>query len=173
MAGQRRGARRLEPVEGSWQRVSKRFIVIDVIGSAIVGLIATAVAAIPLAVSGFSRTLLWPLPWALPAAVLVGALIYVAFTPRRVGAIGYLLRDDDFLVRRGLLFQRFAAVPYGRMQLVDINRGPLARMLGLAELKLSTAAESSRVELPGLRFADAEALRDRIVELAESRRAGL
>lgn len=168
----RRGAR-LEPVAGTWQRVSPRFIVVDSVASAIAGLIATVVAALPLALSGFSRTLFWPLPWLLPAAVLIGAVVYVAFTPRRVRAIGYLLRRDDFLVRRGLLFQRFAAVPYGRMQLVDVNRGPLARALGLAELKLSTAAEASRVELPGLRFADAEALRDRIVELAESRRAGL
>ena len=51
-------------------------------------------------------------------------------TPRRVRAIGYQLRDDDLLFRRGIMFQRFVAVPYGRMQLVDINRGPLARASG-------------------------------------------
>ena len=72
-----------------------------------------------------------------------------------------------------IMFQRFAAVPYGRMQLVDINRGPLARALGLAELKLVTAASASNVVVPGLPMAVAEQLRDRLVELAESRRAGL
>ena len=74
---------------------------------------------------------------------------------------------------RGVVFQRLVAVPYGRLQLVDINRGPLARALGLAELKLVTAAASSGVSIPGLLVADAEILRDQLVELAESRRAGL
>ena len=62
---------------------------------------------------------------------------------------------------------------YGRMQLIDINRGPVARAFGLAELKLVTAAAASGVTIPGLADADAEHLRDRLVELAESRRAGL
>jgi membrane protein YdbS with pleckstrin-like domain len=59
------------------------------------------------------------------------------------------------------------------MQLVDITRGPLARALGLAEVKLVTASAGSNVVVPGLPMADAEELRDRLVELAESRRAGL
>jgi membrane protein YdbS with pleckstrin-like domain len=40
-------------------------------------------------------------------------------------------------------------------------------------LKLVTAAASSGVSIPGLLVADAEMLRDQLVELAESRRAGL
>jgi membrane protein YdbS with pleckstrin-like domain len=59
------------------------------------------------------------------------------------------------------------------MQLVDITRGPLARALGLAEVKLVTAASASNVVVPGLPMAAAEQLRDRLVELAETRRAGL
>jgi membrane protein YdbS with pleckstrin-like domain len=71
------------------------------------------------------------------------------------------------------MFQRFVSVPYGRMQLVDINRGPLARAVGLSELKFVTAAASTGVTIPGLPAAVAEELRDRLVSLAESRRAGL
>ena len=71
-------------------------------------------------------------------------------------SIGYLLREDDLLFRRGIMFQRFVAVPYGRMQLVDITRGPLARSLGLADLKLVTAAAASGVTIPGLPEDDAE-----------------
>ena len=71
------------------------------------------------------------------------------------------------------MFQRFVAVPYGRMQLIDINRGPFARAFGLAELKFVTAAAASDVMIPGLPEADAEQLRDHLVALAESRRAGL
>ena len=157
----------LDPVPGEWRRVSPRYIWVDLVGSIISGLAATAAATIPFWVTQFVVLL------TIPAVVLIIALIVAAFTPRRVRAIGYRLRDDDLVVRRGIMFQRFAAVPYGRMQLVDINRGPLARALGLAELKLVTAAAASNITIPGLPLADAEQLRDRLVELAESRRAGL
>jgi membrane protein YdbS with pleckstrin-like domain len=157
----------LDPVPGQWRRVSPRYLWVDLVGSIITGLVATAATTIPF----WATQLVWLL--AIPAVVLVVAVVNAAITPRRVRAIGYLLRDDDLLVRRGILFQRFAAVPYGRMQLVDVNRGPLARALGLAEVKLVTAAAASNVTVPGLPMADAEELRDRLVELAESRRAGL
>jgi len=111
--------------------------------------------------------------WWIVAAVAVVFAVTIALTPRRVRSIGYQLRDDDVLFRRGILYQRFVAVPYGRMQLVDINRGPLDRLLGLSELKFVTAAAATGVVIPGLAEADAESLRDRLVALAESRRAGL
>jgi membrane protein YdbS with pleckstrin-like domain len=75
--------------------------------------------------------------------------------------------------RRGIIFQRQVAVPYGRLQLVDVSRGPLSRLLGLSELKLVTAAASSGVTIPGLPLESAEKLRDHLIEVAETRRAGL
>lgn len=157
----------LDPVPGEWRRVSPRYVWVDLVGSIISGVVFTAVSSAPFWLTRLPGLL------AIPAAVLVIAIVIAAFTPRRVRAIGYRLREDDLLVRRGIMFQRFAAVPYGRMQLVDINRGPLDRALGLAELKLVTAASASNVAVPGLPMADAEELRDRLVELAESRRVGL
>jgi membrane protein YdbS with pleckstrin-like domain len=59
------------------------------------------------------------------------------------------------------------------MQLVDINRGPIARAVGLSELRFVTAAAATGVTIPGLPAAEAESLRDRLVALAETRRAGL
>jgi membrane protein YdbS with pleckstrin-like domain len=93
--------------------------------------------------------------------------------PRRVRSIGYQLRDDDLLFRRGIMFHRVVSVPYGRMQLIDVNRGPVARFLGLAELRFVTAAAATGVTIPGLPDADADSLRDALVSLAETRRAGL
>jgi len=158
---------RLDPVPGEWKRVSPKYIVVDLVGTLITGAIMTVASGLP----WFFSRLDWLL--VLPAFFAVMAIVLAAFTPRRVRAIGYRLRDDDLLFRRGLMFQRFVSVPYGRMQLVDINRGPLARAVGLSELKLVTAAAASNVTIPGLPEQDAEQLRDRLVELAESRRAGL
>ena len=158
---------RLEIPNIEWRRVSSRYVVVDLVGTLVSGIIACAATSIPAIITGN------PLFWALPASLAVIFIITLALTPRRVRAIGYQLRDDDLLFRRGLMFQRFVAVPYGRMQLVDINRGPLDRAVGLSELKFVTAAAATGVVIPGLMAADAEELRDRLVQLAESRRAGL
>jgi len=152
---------------GDWQRVSSRYVVVEIVGTVIFGVVASAAAV--------GVWLLLEQRWALYAGAVVAAITLASLIrePRRVRSIGYQLREDDLLFRRGIMFQRFVAVPYGRMQLVDITRGPVARWLGLADLKLVTAAAATGVLIPGLTVDDAESLRDRLVELAESRRAGL
>jgi len=157
----------LELPQADWRRVSPKYIVVDLVGTLIFAIMAVVVTSIP----AWLTQLLWL--WALPISLGIVFLIALILTPRRVRAIGYQLRDDDLLFRTGLMFQRIVAVPYGRMQLVDINRGPIARAVGLSELKFVTAAAASGVVIPGLPEAEAEELRDKLVALAESRRAGL
>ena len=157
---------RLDVADADWTRISPRYFWPEVVGWFVTGLVVAA-ATLPL---WFLDSVWWRL---LTAVVVVTTLVVCAFLPRRVRAIGYQLRDDDLLLRKGILFLRVVAVPYGRMQLIDINRGPVVRALGLSDLKFVTAAASSSVTIPGVPEADAEALRDRLVELAESRRAGL
>lgn len=159
----------IDPVPGEWQRVSPKYVVVDLLGVIITGVILTAATSVPFVLSAGAD-----LGWlVIPGAMAIIHLVIAVLTPRRVRALGYRLREDDLVFRRGIMFLRVVAVPYGRMQLVDINRGPIARAFGLSELKLVTAAAASHVTIPGLPEADAEALRDRLVELAESRRAGL
>jgi membrane protein YdbS with pleckstrin-like domain len=158
---------RLELQETDWHRVSPKYVVVDLVGSIITGVILAVATSIP----AWLTEIAWL--WAIPAVTGFISLLLILFTPRRVRSIGYSLREDDLLFRRGLMFQRFVAVPYGRMQLVDINRGPLARLLGLSELRFVTAAAATGVVVPGLNHGDAENLRDQLVALAESRRAGL
>lgn len=157
----------------TWTRVSPKLVWTELITTAVIGLVVTAgCVLIGVVNGGFGRTAgtVW---LSIAIVVFVIAAVTAALTPRRVRAIGYALRDDDLVLRRGLMWQRFTAVPYGRMQLVDVNRGPLDRVLGMSELKFVTAAASTNVRIPGIPFTDADELRDRLVELAESRRAGL
>lgn len=158
---------RLDLPDAEWRGVSRKYAVVEVGGLLIAGVILAIASSIPAFVSGIS--------WfaALPISLGIVFLINILLTPRRVRAIGYMLREDDLVFRRGLMFRRVVAVPYGRMQLVDINRGPLDRAVGLSELKFVTAAASTGVVIPGLPEQDAEELRDTLVALAESRRAGL
>ncbi|RUQ84357.1 PH domain-containing protein [Labedella gwakjiensis] len=157
---------RLE-ITGEWRRVSPRAITIDLIGE---GVAVVIVAVLAVVLWSFIEQ---PWPLIVGGAIVLVTLITAAFVPRRIRSIGYLLREDDLLFRRGIMWQRFVAVPYGRMQLVDINRGPLARAFGLAELKFVTASPAAGVTIPGLPLEEAEGLRDHLVSVAESRRTGL
>lgn len=155
------------PADTGWLRVSPKYLVVEIIGS-IIGMVIFVGG---LLVAYF----LWQWPWALWGAIALGvvSLLGIAFEPRRVRSIAYRLREDDLLFKRGIMFHRQVAVPYGRMQLVDITRGPVARALGLADLKFVTAAASTAVTVPGLPMEEADRLRDELVALAETRRAGL
>ncbi len=159
--------KKIDIPEAAWKRVSPKLIAVELVGAALFFLISGAGAVLVFLMLHVS----W-LAVVLAALSIIG-LVNLILVPRRVRSIGYQLRDDDLLFRRGIMWQRFVAVPYGRMQLVDINRGPIARLLGLSELKFVTAAASAGVTIPGLLEADADALRDHLVSVAESRRAGL
>jgi hypothetical protein len=85
----------------------------------------------------------------------------------------YAERADDLLISRGVLWREETAVPYGRMQLVEVTSGPIERRFGLATVQLHTAAAATDATIPGLDPAEAERLRDRLTELGEARSAGL
>ncbi|MBF4568222.1 PH domain-containing protein [Plantibacter sp. VKM Ac-2880] len=158
---------RLDLPDVEWRRVSRKLIAIEFISEG-AGLLIITAAVVFVALVWDWTWIWWPF-----AAFAVISLITAAFIPRRIRAIGYQLRADDLLFRRGIMWQRFVAVPYGRMQLVDINRGPLSRAFGLADLKFVTASASTGVVINGLPEAEAEGLRDHLVAVAESRRTGL
>jgi membrane protein YdbS with pleckstrin-like domain len=107
------------------------------------------------------------------AAALLAGAIFDVLLQRRIGAWGYLEREDDLLVRRGLLVRRLSVVPYGRMQFIDVVAGPVERFFKLATVRLHTAAAATDARIPGLDAAEAARLRDRLAELGEADAAGL
>ena len=106
-------------------------------------------------------------------AALVGGAIFWRFVSRRYGSWGYAEREDDLLVRRGVMFARLSVVPYGRMQFIDVTAGPLERAFGLATVRLHTAAAATDARIPGLERDEAARLRDSLAELGEAQAAGL
>ena len=106
-------------------------------------------------------------------AVLAGGAVLDLLLQRRVGRWGYLEREDDLLVRRGVMVRRLSVVPYGRMQFVDVTAGPVERSFGLATVRLHTAAAASDARIPGLEAAEAARLRDQLAALGEANAAGL
>ena len=105
-------------------------------------------------------------------AVAVAGLLLFPVVARRYRSWGYAEREDDLLVRRGVLFARLSVVPYGRMQFIDVTAGPLERSFGLASVRLHTAAAATDARIPGLEREEAARLRDRLAELGEAQAAG-
>jgi membrane protein YdbS with pleckstrin-like domain len=106
------------------------------------------------------------------AALVVGGLLWI-LVGRRYSSWGYAEREDDLLVRRGVMFTRLSVVPYGRMQFIDVTAGPLERAFRLATVRLHTAAAATDARIPGLERDEAARLRDRLAELGEAQAAGL
>ena len=155
------------PLTVDWRPVSGRLIVVEEIRLAAGVLV---LAAIPAVLWMFFDV--WPLLAAAAAILVLGATRAVLIV-RSVRSWGYAERDDDLLVRHGLLVRRLSIVPYARMQFVDVSAGPLERMFGLATVALHTAAAASDASIPGLEAPEASRLRDRLAALGETRAEGL
>lgn len=150
-----------------WQPVSS-----DLIWVELLRLVALLVVPLIGLVIGWALTRHWLFGVALGLLVLLAAWRAVAIV-RAVRAWGYAEREDDLLVRHGLLVRRLSIVPYTRMQFVDVTAGPLERAFDLATVQLHTAAAASDARVPGLRPAEATRLRDRLAALGEDRAEGL
>jgi membrane protein YdbS with pleckstrin-like domain len=76
----------------------------------------------------------------------------------------YALGAERIEIRRGVLWRTQTSVPKSRVQHIDVAQGPLERRYGLATLSIYTAGtEYARVDLPGLTYARAVDIRDRLL----------
>ena len=151
----------------AWRPVSRKLITVELIGRTSFSLLVLAGLIV-----GYLLEEHWG--WLLAmAGVVVLALWRSIVTIRAVRAWGYAERDNDLLVRHGLLVRHLTIVPYARMQYVDVTAGPLERAFGLATVQLHTAAAASDARVPGLPPAEAARLRDRLTALGEDRAEGL
>ncbi|WP_127501500.1 PH domain-containing protein [Actinoplanes solisilvae] len=150
-----------------WRPVSPKLITVELIVRWSWSVIVVAGLVVGLVLQGHW---LW---WLGIGLVLANAIWRSFVTVRAVRAWGYAERDQDLLVRHGLLVRRLSIVPYARMQFVDVTAGPLERAFGLATVQLHTAAAASDARIPGLPPAEAARLRDRLTALGEDRAEGL
>src|SRR5690625_2300962 len=154
------------PREVEFRSVSTGLITARLITAGIV-LLPPLIAGILIAV------LVTPWLW-LPVAVLAAIGLWLLWLiPRQIRVMGYAERDEDLFIRKGILFRQLTVVPYGRMQFVEVEAGPLLRRCGIATVKLHTASATTDATIPPLPPAEAERLRDRLTERGEARLAGL
>ncbi|AKM08195.1 PH domain-containing protein [Pelagerythrobacter marensis] len=127
--------------------------------------IMALVVAAPFAIGAFVLEMADLLPTGafIVPVLLVAAFLVVRVPLRRYAARGYMMGEDRLRVVRGILFRSDTIVPFGRVQHIDVDQGPLERAYGLATLTLHTAGNhNASVTLPGLAEGDARAMRETI-----------
>lgn len=157
------------PPGAPWQRVSPRLAVVRRWLLVVAAVLAVAAAvALHLLLGG-------------PVLLLVTALVILAvlvgwgwwLVGRNARRWGYAEEPEELYITRGALFRKLVVVPYGRMQYVDVEAGPLDQANGIAKLHLHTASPGTTAVIPGLPADEAARLRDRLTARGESRAAGL
>jgi putative membrane protein len=120
-------------------------------------------AAVAISWRGLSD--LGPLHWlatmaaVLVAAVLVSAVVWLV--------TGYEIVGRELRVHEGLVSRRTRTIPLERVQAIDVVRPLLARVFGLAELRLEViGASKTEAPLAYLTVAGAASLRTRLIALS-------
>ena len=156
-----------DPSGIEWTPVSPRLASVRrTILLVITGVVLAAVLAVAV-VAG------WFWLWVLALLPLLAAGVGWVIIGRQVRARKYAERADDLLIRRGVMFRELVVVPYGRMQFVDVQAGPLERAFDVAQVQLHTASAATDARIPGLSGAEAARLRDRLASRGQARLAGL
>jgi membrane protein YdbS with pleckstrin-like domain len=150
-----------------WQRPSPRLLRVRRIQVALVTVPAALVAGLAGATASPA------VGGGVAAGIVVVGLVTQLFLARRVAAWGFAERNEDLMVRRGVLVRRLSVIPYGRMQFIDVTAGPLERSFGLATVRMHTAAAASDARIPGLEQDMAARLRDQLAALGQAQAAGL
>ena len=167
------GGARAETSDGGipWRRPSPRLLQARRIQVALIAGPAALIGALVGGLSGGEASLALGLGLGLGLAAV--GVVWERFLARRVAAWGYTEREDDLVVRRGVMIRRQSVIPYGRMQFIDVTAGPVERSLGLATVRMHTAAAASDARIPGLEATEAARLRDQLAARGEAMAAGL
>ena len=122
------------------------------------GLLSGALAAAGLTVLG-----VWPVGAGLAVAAIAGGVSFARAAWRRRT---WLVGSRALELQRGVVIHRATSIPFDRIQQIDVERGPMERVMGLSQLVVRTAAATTDATVVGLSPADADALRQRLLELA-------
>ena len=155
-----------QPDDASWQYVSRKLIPARLVPLWVVlGLMVGALVVLG------ALTSAWV--WIAPGALVLLGLWLTWIIVRQVTAHAWSEREDDLVVKKGRMWRSVTVVPYGRMQYVEVEAGPLARALGIARVQLHTASPGTDASIAGVPESEAARLRDRLSSRGEAQLAGL
>ncbi len=114
---------------------------------------------------------LWPLALLVAARrqfwlLVLGALVLLAWSTVEWLRRTYALEGGALRLEEGVLARKLRAVPFDRIQQVDLVRKPLHRLLGVATLRVETAGggTAAEVDLDVVTLDEARALRASLLQ---------
>jgi membrane protein YdbS with pleckstrin-like domain len=150
-------------VDHDWRPLHPAVRTVWSVKTALVGTVALAIAT---ALVLFLGLPLWLLGFAVPIVVVVAILATVG-TRWRYERWVFRFAPGALELRYGVWFRTVSAVPYHRIQQIDIEQGPIERRLGIVTLSLTTASSASDGWIPGIHADEADGIRERLVEAAD------
>lgn len=107
------------------------------------------------------------LRWALPIAVAVHAGVVAGVRPRlRYRVHRWEVTDEAVYTQTGWLTRTWTLVPISRIQTVDVTRGVLQQLFGLASVAVLTASSEGTVRVPHLEADVAQRVADDLARRA-------
>ena len=104
-----------------------------------------------------------PFGMLMAAAFLLGVASVILVPNLRYRFWRFDLRTDELFLERGILTRVRTIVPLRRIQHLDVSQDVLEREFDLGRLIVHTAgSRSSEVELPGLKYSEAQDLREKL-----------
>lgn len=113
----------------------------------------------------------WAALWAGLVVLVLIAGWFLAGSFRR--SWGYVEGQSELYLTYGVLVRQLVVVPYGRMQVVDVTADLVEQALGIATVRVRTAASTADTRVVGLPLEEAVRLRDQLAARSESFSTGL
>ncbi|MDS1271921.1 PH domain-containing protein [Lipingzhangella sp. LS1_29] len=118
--------------------------------------------------------------WLPPAALLVwggvvlgAAVVALAYSRAAANRWCWAEGATDLVIAYGVLVRQVVMVPYGRIQVVDVTVSPVEQWLGIATVRVHTAATTIDACVCGLTETEATQLRTRLANRSETFTTGL
>jgi membrane protein YdbS with pleckstrin-like domain len=157
---------------GSWadaRPLDRRIVVVWTVQEAAgFGVLAVAVLAADLAARLAGVDLPGPQGLAAGLLAVVGGLAAWWLPRASYRHWRYQVAGDALELRHGVVRRVHSAIPYFRVQHIDVAQGPVERAVGLARLVVHTASAGTDATIPGIAAGEAEGLRRLILARAGS-----
>lgn len=107
------------------------------------------------------------LRWAVPVLVFVEAVLAIGVRPRlRYRVHRWEVTDEAVYTLTGWLSRTWTLVPISRIQTVDVTRGVMQQLFGLASVAVLTASSEGTVRVPHLEADVAQRVADDLARRA-------
>jgi uncharacterized protein len=145
---------KLEKIQ--FEKLQEDYLYVGFINTVIIGLIALIFVAM---VGFFSETIRPYVLFGYLAVILFFAfMMYAEY--RSFKNSGYALRDEDLFFKSGWIWTSMIAIPYKRIQHLEVTQGPISRLFDLANVSVYTAGgSSSDMEIEGIKQDEAESIK--------------